>query len=285
MENLYTQNFDTVNSSILNLGITSVVLFLLPIVIAVLWKKQCGRTVSLAPLFIGAAGFLISARVLELGVHMVCIVADNPISKYINGHTPVYVIYGIFMAGIFEEVGRYVIIRFLMKKNKTRENFVMYGIGHGGIEVWSITLLSSLTLLAFAVLVKYQGIESALQLMGISKDVPEDLVSTVVDTLTTATNYGIVMAGLCVFERICAMTVHIAFTVIVSYGVEKKQNKYLLAAILSHAIVDTFPALYQRGVVTLPVTEVWCLFCSIVLSVAAFHLYQKSFENRSRQTE
>lgn len=275
MENLYTQNFDTVNSSILNLSITSVVLFLLPIVIAVLWKRHCGRTVSLVPLFIGAAGFLISARVLELGVHMVCIVADNPISRYINGHTSVYVIYGIFMAGIFEEVGRYVIIRFLMKKNKTRENYVMYGIGHGGIEVWLITLLSSLTLLVFAVIVKYQGIESALQLMGISKDVPEDLVSTVVDTVTTATNYGIVMAGLCVFERICAMTVHIALTVVVSYGVEKKQNKYLLAAILSHAVVDIFPALYQRGVVTLPVTEVWCLFCSIVLSVIALRLYRK----------
>lgn len=233
----------------------------------------------------GAAGFLISARVLKVGVHMVCIVMDNPISRYINGNTAAYVIYGIFMAGIFEEVGRYVIIRFFMKKNKTRENFVMYGIGHGGIEVWSITLLSLLSLLAFAVLVKYQGIESALQLMGISKDVPEDLVNIVVDTLTTATNFGIAMAGLCVFERICSMTVHIAFTVIVSYGIEKKQNSYLFAAISAHAIVDIFPALYQRGVVTLPVTEVWCLFCSIVLSVAAFHLYQRSFENRSRQTE
>ncbi len=120
MENLYSQNFDFVHSSILNLSIASVALFLLPIIVSVLWKKHCGKTVSLAPLFIGAAGFLISARVLELGVHMVCIVADNPISRYINGNTPAYVIYGIFMAGIFEEVGRYVIIRFFMKKNKTK---------------------------------------------------------------------------------------------------------------------------------------------------------------------
>lgn len=275
MENLYTQNYDSVHSSILHLSITSVVLFLLPILIVVLWKKHCGKTVSLAPFFIGAAGFLISARVLKVGVHMVCIVMDNPISRYINGNTAAYVIYGIFMAGIFEEVGRYVIIRFFMKKNKTRENFVMYGIGHGGIEVWAITLLSLLTLLAFAVLVKYQGIESALQLMGISEDVPEDLVNTVVDTLTTATNFGIAMAGLCVFERICSMTVHIAFTVILSYGIEKKQNGYLFAAISAHAIVDIFPALYQRGVVTLPVTEVWCLFCSIILSVIALRLYRK----------
>lgn len=285
METLYSQNYDSVNSSILNLSIASVVLFLLPIIAAILWKKHCGKTVSLAPLFIGAAGFLISARVLELGVHMVCIVADNPISRYINGNTPAYVIYGIFMAGIFEEVGRYVIIRFFMKKNKTRENYVMYGIGHGGIEVWSITLLSLLSLLAFSVIVKYQGIENALQLMGISKDVPEDLVSTVVDTLTTATHFGVVMVGLYVFERICAMAVHIAFTVIVSYGIEKKQNSYLFAAILGHAVVDIFPALYQRGVVTLPVTEVWCLLCSIILSVAAIRLYQRSFENRSRKTE
>lgn len=155
----------------------------------------------------------------------------------------------------------------------------MYGIGHGGIEVWSITLLSLLSLLAFAVIVKYQGIESVLQLMGISKDIPEDIpediVNTVVTTITTATNFGVLTGFLNVFERICAMALHVAFTVIVSYGIVKNQNKYLLTAISAHAICDFFPALYQRGVVTLPVTEIWCLFCSIILSVIAFRLYRR----------
>lgn len=42
------------------------------------------------------------------------------------------------LAGIFDECGRYVVIKILMKKNKTRGN----GIGHGGIKVWAVTLMS-----------------------------------------------------------------------------------------------------------------------------------------------
>lgn len=43
MENLYTQNYDSVHSSILHLGITSAVLFLLPIIVAAVWKNIAAR--------------------------------------------------------------------------------------------------------------------------------------------------------------------------------------------------------------------------------------------------
>lgn len=150
MENILQQNVEVTSGTIISLSVTAAVLAVLPVICAVLWKKHCGKSVSLASLFIGAAGFLVSARVLELGVHMVCIVWDTPISRFINGSTLAYVIYGAGMAGIFEECGRYVVIRFLMKKNKTRENMVMYGIGHGGIEVWVISLMSTVSMLAAA---------------------------------------------------------------------------------------------------------------------------------------
>ena len=119
-----------IQSSIVNLGIMCLALFLLPMLYVLVWKKRCGRAVSLKPMVIGAVGFLVTVRVLELGVHLVCIIQDNPVSRFINGHTWAYVLYGASMAGIFEECGRYVILRFLMKRNKSRENYVMYGIGH-----------------------------------------------------------------------------------------------------------------------------------------------------------
>ena len=193
--------------------------------------------------------FLVSARVLELGVHMVCIVWDNPVSRFINGSTPVYVLYGACMAGIFEECGRYVVIRFLMKKNKNRESMVMYGIGHGGAEVWAISLMSIVSLLAVAIMLQGQGIEGTLPFLGVTGDSPESMAGPVAAVISSAANFGAVSGVLAVLERMGAMAVHISLTVVVAYGIVKGQRRYLPLAILAHAAGDLLPALYQRGAV------------------------------------
>lgn len=85
MGNVLLQDMEVTQGAVVSLTITAVVLFVLPIAYVVLWKKHCGKRVSLAPLFIGAAGFLVSARVLELGVHMVCIVGDRAVDVCLCG--------------------------------------------------------------------------------------------------------------------------------------------------------------------------------------------------------
>ncbi len=259
------QNIEITQGTVISLIITAAVLFVLPPVYVVLWKRYCGKKVAIAPLFIGAAGFIITVRVLELGVHMVCIVGDNPVSRFINGSTPAYVLYGIFMAGIFEECGRYIIIRFIMKKNKTKENMVMYGIGHGGMEVWAVTLLSVISLLIIAVVVRTQGMETGLQLLGVTGDMPENTMASITATIAAVADFGAVTGVLYVFERICCMFLHIGFTILVAYGIAEGQKRYLLLAVLAHAVTDIFPALFQRGVVGMWVTELWVCACAILI--------------------
>ena len=106
------------NSNLIWMGITCILLFFLPLLYVFIWRYKCQKRARFKALFIGAAGFLISARVLELGIHVFCILLDNPVSRFINGHTAAYVIYGICMAGIFEECGRYMILRYLVKKEE-----------------------------------------------------------------------------------------------------------------------------------------------------------------------
>ena len=131
------------------LAVTTAVLFILPLVYVVFWKRK--HDAHWKALFLGALGFIVSARVLELLVHIVFLVSDNPISRAINGSTPLYVLYGITMAGVFEEVGRWVLFTVFRKKLDRREDAFMYGIGHGGIEVWIVTLPVLLTLLMVSV--------------------------------------------------------------------------------------------------------------------------------------
>ncbi len=269
------QNVEIAKSAVPSLVITAVVLFLLPVVCAVFWKKRCGTSVSLAPLFIGAAGFMVCVRVLELGVHMVCIVMDTPISRFINGSTPAYVIYGILMAGIFEECGRYVIIKFLMKKNKTRENMVMYGIGHGGIEVWAISLLAVINLLVVAVVFQTQGAAQALQALGVTGSLPESAAASVQAMVFSAASFDAASGALTVLERISAMALHISLTVVVGYGIAAGKKVYLPLAVLAHAMADLFPAMSQRGVVGPWATEAWLFAWAAVLVFWSVTLYRR----------
>lgn len=254
--------------AILTLSVTSLVLFALPIICTAIWKRR--TKTGWLPLFLGAAGFMLFARVLELGVHMVCIVSDNPISRTILGSTPLFVLYGALMAGIFEECGRYVFLRFAMKKHRTMEDYVLYGIGHGGIEVWAVSLLSLVNLLVVDALLLTMGTEGVTRLLD-----PAD-TGTLGPVLEAAAGFGVADGAISVLERVLCMSVHISLTVVVGYGVSAGRSRvYLPLAILAHAGLDVFPALYQRGAVNVVVSEVWLLAWTVLLAVWAAKLCKK----------
>ena len=90
-------------NSIPSLIITVILMIAIPVVFFVYWHRKHKEQTSISYLIEGAVGFIVSARILELGVHYFCIVQDNPVSRLINGSTAAYVLYGIIMAGVFEE--------------------------------------------------------------------------------------------------------------------------------------------------------------------------------------
>ena len=260
------------NNTMITLTVTAVLLFLLPVIAMLAWKKKMGKRVSWKPLFIGAIGFVVSARVLEVGVHMVCIVGDTPVSRFINGNTAAFVLYGIFMAGIFEECGRYIIIKYLMKKNKTAENMIMYGIGHGGIEVWTISLVSILSSLFMANMLNRLGAEKFMVATGVT----EQTKASAVATMNQIASFGAGNAAIQVIERILCMVIHISLTLIVFYGIRESKKGYLPLAVLAHAALDLFPALNQRGVVPVWMVEMWLALCCVMLVMLCKKLYTKN---------
>lgn len=51
-----------------------------------------------------------------------------------NGFSGKHDRYAALAAGLFEETGRLVAMKFFMKKNLDKGNALMYGVGHGGVE-------------------------------------------------------------------------------------------------------------------------------------------------------
>ncbi|MDY3854345.1 MAG: YhfC family glutamic-type intramembrane protease [Butyribacter sp.] len=256
-------------NSIIMMGVTAAILFFLPVIVTIVWKKKMGEKVSWKSLLIGAVGFFVTVRVLELGVHMVCLVLDTPISRFINGNTVAFVLYGIFMAGIFEECGRYIIIKYIVKKNKTTENMIMYGIGHGGMEVWAISLLTVISNLAMAIMLNTLGVEAFMKATAVTAE-NQATATTMMNQIGT---FGFANGAVMVMERVFCMVIHICLTLVVFYGIKENKKIYLPLAILAHATFDLFPALYQRGIGTMWMTELWLAFCGILLVLWCIKLF------------
>lgn len=258
-------------SSVPSLIVTVVLMTAIPVICFLCWRiKHKGQT-KIGYLIAGAAGFIVSARMLEAGAHYLCIAADNPVSRFINGSTAAYVLYGVITAGVFEECGRYIVLRFIMKKNRTRENAVLYGIGHGGIEILTVVLPMMITYLAIAVTFSSGSAEEALRTLNVT----EETAAAALPAVQAAAAFDYKMMALSVLERLLTMPVHIGLTVIVYYGVVNAKKLCLPAAILLHMLADVFAALYQRGALPLWAVEVWAAVWAAVIVYFAARLYRK----------
>ena len=263
-------------NSIPALIITVLSMIAVPVGFCIYWRRRHKPRTTIGYLIAGAVGFILSARVLELGVHDVCIVMDNPVSRFINGNTLAFVLYGITMAGVFEECGRHIMFRCVLKKNCTRENAVLYGIGHGGIEVLTVLLPTMVLYLVIAILFSQGNVEEAMKQLKIT----EETAAAALPSIQAAASFGYGMMAANIVERVLAMLLHIALTVIVFYGAVNAKKAYLPLAILLHMLADTFPALYQRGVVPLWSVEVWVAGWITVTGFIAARLYGKMKERR-----
>ena len=105
-------------SSIPALVITIILMVAMTVLLCIYWLLKNKQNTNISYLIAGALGFIVSARVLELGVHYFCIIMDNPVSRFISGSTIAYVLYGVTMAGVFEECGRHIVLKYIMKKNR-----------------------------------------------------------------------------------------------------------------------------------------------------------------------
>lgn len=132
-------------------------------------------------------------------------------------------------AGLFEEIGRYIGYRWLMRREeKTWSKAVMYGIGHGGLE--SMVLVGGGTLLTVLNVI-------VLSVTNLNS-LPASQHALIVQQLATinAEPWWISLAG--AWERFWAVINHIALSVIVLQVFRRNSIVWLWLAVLAHAVVD-----------------------------------------------
>lgn len=186
------------------------------------------------PIWIGAAAFILSQvghipfnqflmvpGLRALGVE---VTAQSGISLWVLG-----VAAGL-SAGIFEEVTRFLVLRFWLGKKPYTMLPLKYGIGHGGIEA---LLLGSLALVALVQVLVLGG-------DGMEALLPADqveLARSQIEAYWAVPWYHSLLGAV---ERISAMAFHIGASILVYKSVRTKKLLYFVVAVIGHTVLDAF---------------------------------------------
>ena len=136
------------------------------------------------------------------------------------------------MAALFEETGRFLGIKYIMRNQLTKENAFMYGVGHGGIEAMFLLGITSINNLANAMMINDGSMTSVLE--GLDQTARETAVQGLSVLWETPASLFFA-AG---FERIVAICLQISLSILIYQAVKEKSGRWYWAAFGVHFVVD-----------------------------------------------
>ena len=203
---------------------------LFPIVLMLVVKRK--YQLGVKPFFLGCLTMFLFALVLEQIVHAV--VLGSPAGSVIQNNFWLMALYGGLMAGLFEETGRFVTMKFLLKKEQQNDhNAIMYGIGHGGIEMTFILVIGMVNQLLYSVMINTGQTESLLAPLDASS---KEVLQQAFESLVNTPPYMFLLSPV---ERLAAIIAQISLSVLVWIAVTRAGKKFwYVLAILLHLLLD-----------------------------------------------
>lgn len=223
------------NAVMIGMVVSLVIAIVFPVSLLIYWK--CTQKPRIISAIIGAVTFVLFALVLEQLLHMGVmlvfgkgdLLAGN---KALASNMWIYGLYGGVCAAVFEEIGRFLAMKFCMKNFLDKKNAIMYGIGHGGIEAIIILGLAEISNIATALAINSGAINTILAA------VPEEQRGAMQEQLTalwTTPAANFYLAGV---ERISAVVLHICLSYMVYRFVKYHEKKYFCIALGMHFLID-----------------------------------------------
>ena len=183
-----------------------------------------------------------------------------------------YAIIGGLLAGVFEETGRFLAFKTVLKRSATTpKDALMYGAGHGGFEVFVILALTMMGHLFLSVLVNHGATDL------ITRSLEGEALNNVQEAFymlctTKPTQYLLPVA-----ERISAIITQLALSVIVWKAATSSKHVWLYpVAIVLHLIINA-AAIICTSQFHLPVLAVEAIVfvIAIVYAVFAWIVYKR----------
>lgn len=233
-----------------------------PIALTIIWNRKTHAKIT--SFFIGAGAFAVFALILESIVNNAVLIFAG---EYMTSHIWPYALYGGFAAALFEEVGRYVAMRFVMKDSLDKPNGIMYGIGHGGVEAILTCGTAMVSNLAICMLINMGATASLFE--GMDQQTIDATIAQL-SPLWEGPSLLFLVGG---FERLVAMALHIMLSYFVYLSIKKQKKVYFFLAFASHFVVDAGTVLVSSVAGTI-VTELFPLAMDVILGFIFVKLYK-----------
>ena len=258
----------------------TVIWIVVPVAIALIWKFR--KKERFTTILIGAAAFLLFAIIIEKPLQSLVAfptslgLQDHTFSRFLNANPVLLALVAGLFPGVFEETGRLVAFKTVLRKRRNRETSISYGIGHGGFEVMYVLGVTYIEYIVFAVMINNGSFGTIID--QVASQAPSQLgsIETVVSTIAA---FSFADLGLAFIERIFAVLFHIGASILVFYACRDKKCFWLYPlAIILHTAMDFVAALCIFNVISL---STWALevivavFGLLVFFGAYFLLYRK----------
>lgn len=241
------------------MGAIAALTVLVPTGVMTFLKRRGGRW---RDFFVGAGTFFLFALVLEQILHG--LVFSSPLGTAIQENIWLYGLYGGLAAGIFEEAGRFTAFKLVLRNRREPVTALSCGIGHGGCEAFFVLGVTYISNIVLSLMVQ-NGAQMAPEIMSGLESLAGQLPVTT-----------FLWAG---FERIVAMTLHMALSVLVFAAATRSGKLGLFPlAILLHALADFFTVVVFRLAGTLASEAVAAAF-ALAAALLAARVYKNLRQN------
>lgn len=240
-------------ASIVWMVIGLLIFVVVPVALSIIWivkKKE-----HITTILVGAATFILFALILEKPIQNVLLfptamgLSDHSISIFMNSHPVILAFLVGLFPGVFEETGRLVAYKTVLKKRINKETSISYGIGHGGVEVVAILGLTYFNYIVYAIMINNGLFQTVVD--QIMAQAPDQIgqVDQMVSLLTTF-SLGKVMID--IVERGFAVMYHVGASILVFYACRDKDKFWLYPlAIVLHTAMDFVGGLVIFNVISI----------------------------------
>lgn len=232
------------------------------------------KKASLSSFLTGCGVFVLFAMILEQLLHTIVLTTAG---EQIMGNIFLYATYGGLAAALFEETGRFLAMKYFMKKRLDRENALMYGVGHGGAEAILLVGMTYINNLVTSVMINKGQLDT---LLAPLEEGQREVVLENISALWTAPGYQFFMSGI---ERAFAIAMQIAFSVLVYKAVKSGQKRFLFLAMGAHFCVD-FVAVIATKYIPLWAVEGLVFAMTAIGVYLAYRVYKEEDYSENGET-
>jgi len=251
-------------TTVITCVLTLLVSLVLPVAALIVYVAKNKKQGIVSAWLLGAAGFFVTQILIRLPI-LTALQGQSWFLDFASSHLFAYAFGLAFTAGLFELAGRFAVAK-LMYKRLTFRRSLAAGLGHGGIEAMILVGMTYVNNLAYIATINSGGFDALItQSAALGVDVTQ--LELIRQQLIATPASMFLLAG---FERLLAMTGHVAMSLLVCYGVaHRKTGICTLLCLGIHTLMDLTAGI----TLVLPQSTAYPIIYAVLIVMAVLSLF------------